>query len=191
MAQSRSLAFDNSKFQLSLFPALSVAYALRHLKEADNKDTVVIEFHTKNEIYVSYSSSSKQIVLLQGYTTIYISYHINQHSQSHVKTKPTYFLDPNATYLIVGGLGGLGRSMARWLISRGPRNLAPLSRSGPKNSGAPQLLTELEGQGVRVVTPRCDVSNGSALTSVLGSCEKVMPPIKGCFQSSMFIIVRL
>lgn len=31
---------------------------------------------------------------------------------------PRYKFDPDASYLIVGGLGGLGRSVARWMAVR-------------------------------------------------------------------------
>ncbi|KAF7586871.1 hypothetical protein BBP40_008218 [Aspergillus hancockii] len=39
-------------------------------------------------------------------------------------------LDPNATYLIIEGLGGLGRSMAREFVASGARHLAFMPRSG-------------------------------------------------------------
>lgn len=105
-------------------------------------------------------------------------------------TKPTYSLNPDAAYLIVGGFGGLGRSIARWLVSRGAQDLILLSRSGPKTVGAQQLLSELDERGVRVETPRCDVSDESALRSVLTTRGEAMPPIKGCIQASMVITVR-
>ncbi|XXH04686.1 hypothetical protein Hte_011108 [Hypoxylon texense] len=76
----------------------------------------------------------------------------------HVRTtvKPSYSLSCDASYLIVGGLGGIGRAMARWLVTRGASHLILLSRSGPKTSGALQLLSELQMKGVRVETPLCD-----------------------------------
>ncbi|RDA90934.1 hypothetical protein CP533_5339 [Ophiocordyceps camponoti-saundersi (nom. inval.)] len=102
-----------------------------------------------------------------------------------IMTRPTYSLRPNASYLIVGGLGGLGRSMARWLVSRGARHLILLSRSGAKTDGARQLLSELRSQGIACETPCCDVSDETALQNALASCGETMPPIKGCIQSSM------
>ena len=37
-------------------------------------------------------------------------------------------IDPGATYLITGGLGGLGLAVARWLVASGARNLALVGR---------------------------------------------------------------
>lgn len=42
-------------------------------------------------------------------------------------------------------------------------------------------------QGVRVATPRCDVSSESSLKSVLDECAKTMPPIRGCINAAMVL----
>ena len=81
--------------------------------------------------------------------------------------KPTYKFDPDATYVISGGLGGLGRSMARWMADRGARNLILLSRSGATRDSAKELVEDLEAANVKVATPACDVSNLGCLTQVI------------------------
>lgn len=105
-------------------------------------------------------------------------------------SKPTYFLDPDASYLIAGGFGGIGRSIARWLVDRGARHLILLSRSGPKSALARNLLLDLGEKGVRLQTPRCDISDHEALKNALTTCAATMPPVKGCIQSCMVITVR-
>ncbi|KAF5020446.1 hypothetical protein F66182_7525 [Fusarium sp. NRRL 66182] len=101
--------------------------------------------------------------------------------------KPTYSFDPNASYLLSGGMGGLGRSTARWMASRGARNLILLSRSGTLRPAAQELMKELTAVGVTVAAPRCDVSDRMALEGVLEECARTMPPIKGCVQGSMVL----
>ncbi|KAF5639068.1 polyketide synthase [Fusarium sp. NRRL 52700] len=101
--------------------------------------------------------------------------------------KPTYYFDPAATYLLSGGLGGLGRSAARWMTSRGAKNLILLSRSGTTRPAAQELMKELEEAGVTASAPQCDVSDRAALERVLSECAKTMPPIKGCIQGSMVL----
>lgn len=64
-----------------------------------------------------------------------------------------------------------------------------LSRSGPRSTEAKNLVKELAEKGVRICTPSCDISNRAALQSVLDSCKKEMPPIKGCIQSTMVMKV--
>ncbi|GAA91228.1 polyketide synthase [Aspergillus luchuensis IFO 4308] len=102
-------------------------------------------------------------------------------------TKPTYTFKPDATYVVAGGLGGLGRSVSRWLVERGARNLILLSRSGPASLHARSLVDELHARGVRVITPACDITNRELLKTVLEVCSQLMPPIKGCVQASMVI----
>ena len=91
--------------------------------------------------------------------------------------------------MISGGLGGLGRSIARWMVSRGARNLILLSRFGPRSEEAATLLTKLEAEGTRVEAPACDVTDVCALKSVLEQCAKTMPPVLGCVQASMVLRV--
>lgn len=105
-------------------------------------------------------------------------------------SKSTYLLDPEASYLIAGGLGGIGRSMARWLVDRGARHLILLSRSGPKSAAAQKLLLELGEKGATVQTPRADISDEQSLRCALTTCATTMPPVKGCIQSCMVITVR-
>ncbi|KAH9905928.1 hypothetical protein F4778DRAFT_779319 [Xylariomycetidae sp. FL2044] len=96
-------------------------------------------------------------------------------------------LNPDASYLIAGGLGGLGRGIIRWMARKGARNLILPSRSGPKSQPALDVISELRGQGVTVMAPKCDVSSKEELASLLEDCSKTMPPIKGCINAAMHL----
>lgn len=105
-------------------------------------------------------------------------------------TPQSYNLDPNASYLIAGGLGGLGRSIARWMVSRGAMNLILLSRSGGSSETASAFLKELREQGVIVEAPPCNVADTIAVQAALKHCaSRDMPPVKGCVQGSMVLRV--
>jgi hypothetical protein len=105
------------------------------------------------------------------------------------KPSPLQF-DGNASYVLAGGLGGLGRSIARWMVSRGAKNLIFLSRSGAASESAQELVKELEATGCNVHVFACDVSNESALSAVVDECKAKLPQIKGCVQGSMVLKVR-
>ncbi|KAL1865340.1 Type I Iterative PKS [Diaporthe australafricana] len=99
--------------------------------------------------------------------------------------KESYEFDPSVSFVIAGGLGGLGRSMARWMAKRGARNLILLSRSGNTSETSRELVSDLESLSVKVATPACDVSDLPALQKALEECN--MPPVKGSIQGSMVL----
>ncbi|CAI6083222.1 unnamed protein product [Clonostachys chloroleuca] len=89
--------------------------------------------------------------------------------------KPTTSLRSDATYMVAGGLGGLGRSMAAWLVDRGARHLILLARSGPRTQEARDFVESLTLK---------DISGADALRSVLDNCPSTMPPIRGAIQAT-------
>ncbi|KAL8658296.1 MAG: hypothetical protein Q9226_001112 [Calogaya cf. arnoldii] len=104
-----------------------------------------------------------------------------------LRTKPEYHFDTDKTYLIAGGLGGLGRSAAKWLASRGARYLILLSRSGATSETSVGLINELRIMGVQVEAPACDITELAALSATLSKCAETMPPVKGVIQASMVL----
>jgi NAD(P)-dependent dehydrogenase (short-subunit alcohol dehydrogenase family) len=111
--------------------------------------------------------------------------------------RSTWRFDENASYVVAGGLGGLGRPMIRWMADRGAKYLILLSRSGGAQSqAATELVSELLEKGIHVSIPRCDVSSAPALSaalgSVLNSTESLpFPPVKGCINATMVLQVCL
>ncbi|MFD8047435.1 SDR family NAD(P)-dependent oxidoreductase [Streptomyces chartreusis] len=70
--------------------------------------------------------------------------------------------------LVTGGTGGLGAVVARHLVRvHGVRSLVLVSRRGESAAGAGELRTELEAAGAAVTVAACDVSDRSALASLL------------------------
>ncbi|KAK0513792.1 hypothetical protein JMJ35_003514 [Cladonia borealis] len=100
-------------------------------------------------------------------------------------TIPTYNFDPLATYVIAGGLGGIGRSIARWMVSRKARNLLLLSRNSDYDESQQAFLEEIRAQNVVVAAPPCDISSRISLNHALAECARSLPPIKGCIQSAV------
>ncbi|KAI2917976.1 hypothetical protein CBS147320_9042 [Aspergillus niger] len=104
---------------------------------------------------------------------------------------PTQGFLGDATYVLAGGFGGIGRSIARWMAERGARHLLILSRSGPQSPEARQLVADLHGAGVRVHAPVCNLADRETLSRVLHEAQSptgaAMPPIRGCIQASMVL----
>jgi NAD(P)-dependent dehydrogenase (short-subunit alcohol dehydrogenase family) len=97
-------------------------------------------------------------------------------------------LRSDGSYLIVGGLGGIGRSLCEWLTKRGAEHLILLSRSGKSASGSGPFMAELEAAGCEVRAVACDVASEQQLTKALESCSD-MPPVRGVIQAAMLLRV--
>ncbi|KOV03691.1 hypothetical protein ADK91_17345, partial [Streptomyces sp. XY511] len=67
--------------------------------------------------------------------------------------------DPDGTVLITGGTGGLGRILARHLVTHhGARHLLLTSRTGPDAPGARELADELTAAGAHITITACDTA---------------------------------
>ncbi|KAE8554287.1 hypothetical protein TMatcc_006203 [Talaromyces marneffei ATCC 18224] len=96
-------------------------------------------------------------------------------------------LNPDATYVLIGGFGGLGRSLLRMFAASGARHLAVFSRSGVASAAAKACVAELEQLGTRVQVYQCDVSSPSAVKDAVEHIEENLPPIKGVIQGAMVL----
>ncbi|WP_343708735.1 SDR family NAD(P)-dependent oxidoreductase [Mycobacterium sp.] len=100
----------------------------------------------------------------------------------HHQRLPEQF-DAEATYLITGGLGGLGRAAASWLVERGARHLVLLGR-GPASDDGLRAIDDLRTAGTEVVYARGDVSRADQLAPVLDSMRATMPPLRGVIHAA-------
>ncbi|AFZ33409.1 polyketide synthase (plasmid) [Gloeocapsa sp. PCC 7428] len=80
------------------------------------------------------------------------------------------------TYLITGGLGGLGLLIAEWLVEQGARHLVLVSRRDDANH--PQVQ-KLKKSGAVVVTASVDVTDEQQLSQLIADIKISMPPLRG------------
>ncbi len=86
----------------------------------------------------------------------------------------------DGSYLVTGGLGGLGLICARWLADAGARHLVLLGRRAP--TGASQAaIAELRGKGVNVTVAQGDVANAAELERVIAGID---PPLRGVMHAA-------
>jgi phthiocerol/phenolphthiocerol synthesis type-I polyketide synthase C len=93
-------------------------------------------------------------------------------------TGPASPVRPDATYLITGGLGALGLTVARWMVEHGARSLVLLGRSEPSVE-AREVVAELESMGARVTVEQADVGREAELAHVLERIDAELPPLRG------------
>ncbi|GKT75184.1 LOW QUALITY PROTEIN: polyketide synthase [Colletotrichum tofieldiae] len=91
-----------------------------------------------------------------------------------------------ATYLLVGCLGGLGRSLTSWMMRNGARNFCFLSRSGADAKPAAALVSDLEAAGADVVIVRGDASVPEDVRRAVASIPADRP-LRGVVQAAMVL----
>ena len=97
-------------------------------------------------------------------------------------------LDPEATYLLVGGAKGLGASLSSWLVEHGARNLTFLSRSSGTTPESKALFEELRAMGCSVNAVVGSVENKEGILAAVLSSGKA---IRGVFQLAMVMNVSI
>lgn len=95
--------------------------------------------------------------------------------------QPSLRLRHDASYLLVGGLGGVGRSIASWFVRNGAKTLVFLSRSG-RSVEHEEFCKELEVMGCKVQVIQGSVADAETVNrAVAEACA----PIRGVINLSM------
>ncbi|KAK1754268.1 polyketide synthase [Echria macrotheca] len=100
------------------------------------------------------------------------------------KTKA--LLRADATYILIGGTGGLGRSMARWMVSKGAKNIVLISRSASVAGKVKELVDEAAAAGANIVVKRCNVVNRAEVDELVAGLQD-LPPVRGVVHGTMVL----
>lgn len=106
----------------------------------------------------------------------------------HIPVAPAKYktvFDAEKVYLLVGCLGGLGRSLTRWMMTRGARNFVMLGRSGCDKPSARDLVERLIRAHANVTVIRGDVSVASSVVEAVSACTATGRQIGGVVQAAM------
>jgi acyl transferase domain-containing protein len=89
----------------------------------------------------------------------------------------------DGTYVLTGGLTGLGLTTARWLAEQGAGGVLLLGRRAPSEE-AQAVIAEMEALGARVLTAQVDVGDTASLSSVLDDARREIGPIRGVIHAA-------
>ena len=84
----------------------------------------------------------------------------------------------DATYLVTGGLRGLGARVAEWMALRGARHLVLLGRD-PGSEAARETASRVEAAGAKVVMLAADMAVAEQVQAVIGQIDATLPPLRG------------
>ena len=148
------------------FPAVDIQEAYRTMQTAKHIGKIVIEM----------PEDPLDLDLEQGDKSV----------NESVASKPAPVFRPDRSYLLVGGLGGLGRAIATWMVEHGARILVFLSRSAQEGPKIEDFLEDLRSQRCQVLLVPGSVSRMDDVQRALGAATAVQP-IAGIMNMSMVL----
>ncbi|MEM8718416.1 MAG: type I polyketide synthase [Cyanobacteria bacterium P01_G01_bin.39] len=99
------------------------------------------------------------------------------------KVKSKNLFHESKSYLITGGLKGLGLFIAGWMAQRGAKHLVLLGRSEPSKN-TKEKITELENAGVQVVVAQADVTQEEQIAKVIRDVDSSVSPLGGIIHAA-------
>jgi len=121
----------------------------------------------------------KMVLDIEGLSDIQVT--LPNYGQDTIKSRGS------GTYVIAGGLGGLGKEICQWMGKHDANHLVVLSRSGPNSEDAQSLSTELQKHGATLHVLTCDVGSEESVGQAVTYCNENLPPIRGVIQGAMVL----
>ena len=91
-------------------------------------------------------------------------------------------LKADRTYLITGGLGGIGLAVANWLADHGAKVIV-LNGRRPPGEEAQELIDALQARDITVQVALADVTDPVAVDKMLADLQQELPPLAGVIHS--------
>ena len=102
----------------------------------------------------------------------------------YIKQKPCVVYK---TYIITGGLGGLGRELAVWMASQGAKHIVLMTRSTASAVKSKGLLETLQAYGYKGNVTVYNITDQADVTRVISSIDT---PIGGVVHSALNLSVK-
>lgn len=103
-----------------------------------------------------------------------------------VSAIPRTYMNPDKSYVLVGGLGGFGLELANWLILRGATNIVLTSRSGVRTGYQSLCIRRWREMGVTVIVSTADVTNEKGAQQLIKEASK-LGPVGGIFNLAVVL----
>jgi len=89
-------------------------------------------------------------------------------------------------YVLIGGFGGLGLLLMEWMLQKGARNFAVISRSGASSKAAQTATQRIGAMGGKIQVVKADAGDARAVKTAISTLRLIMP-IGGCFNMALIL----
>lgn len=168
---------------LSIMPISDIETGFRRIQTREHTGKIILVVEREQRVKVRKTIKA-----------VYLSDKVSERANTFLQATPALptaaQFKQNASYVIVGGMGGLGQSIISWMASHGAKTIFSLSRSGIKDQQTLSFIEGLRAQGVELHTKKCDVSIADDVYSFLKENQRLgFPPVRGVIQSAMVLRV--
>lgn len=106
--------------------------------------------------------------------------------EPHVAENQLSF-DPEASYIVTGGMGGLGRAICSWMAERGARFITAISRSAGRSSNDKSFIAEMQSMQCVLTPVAGQIQDSNVVKSAVAQSPR---PVKGVIHLAMVLRVR-
>jgi myxalamid-type polyketide synthase MxaE and MxaD len=87
-------------------------------------------------------------------------------------------LSPDKSYIVTGGLTGLGWQVAQWLVERGAKHLVLVGRRSP-TAEVQAVLSAYNARGIATRCASVDIGDADAVSALFDELRSTGPPLAG------------
>ncbi|KAF7386952.1 hypothetical protein HZH66_011404 [Vespula vulgaris] len=99
---------------------------------------------------------------------------------------PRTYMNPDKSYILVGGLGGFGLELANWMITRGAKHVILTSRSGIRTGYQALCVRRWRESGVNIVISTTDVTTLAGAEKLIKESNEIAP-VGGIFNLAVVL----
>lgn len=111
---------------------------------------------------------------------------LTHHALSNELQQTEHLFRKDGTYLITGGLGGVGLRTAQWMLTQGAQHLVLMGRNGP-DPQTKATLQAMRDTGATINLLLADITQEAQLALALTEIRRKMPPLRGIFHSAVVL----
>ncbi|KAF2769157.1 putative polyketide synthase [Teratosphaeria nubilosa] len=153
-----------------------------HLQWQVKPRTILPVSKVTEALQIVQSEPDKDVVVTTGTDNLVVAEY-----QPLLERSERPLLKANATYLITGGTGGIGRSLAVWMFEHGATHVVLLGRSGASRPKVAELLERYENDpSTNLKAIACDVGRREELACALTELAD-FPPVRGVVHGALFM----
>ncbi len=170
---------DATFLDIAQSPLWGMGRAISHEHPGFNCKMIDLDFPNEAEVHIlakelANGNKEDQLTFRKGirYTPKLVK------KRETVNTNGNRLFRSDASYLITGGLGGLGLKVASWMAENGAGHLALVARKKPSDDILNEI-SRIEEKGSKIMALQANVADIHSMKSVFEKTASSFPPLRG------------